>query len=79
MADAELRLILRPVELTPSEAALAYIMVSDVATPPGRVRDAASILAKCEAAMVGQAEPPPPMPLPLLTPLPLPTDDTHEE
>jgi len=45
------RRVLRPVELSPSEAALAYLLVANGTIPGGRARDAASILDKVEAAM----------------------------
>lgn len=48
--------VLRPVELSPSEAALAYIMVRDGVIPGSRVRDAARLLEKVEAAMVEVTE-----------------------
>lgn len=44
--------VLRPVQLSPEEAALAYMAVLSMSVPGERVKDAARILAKVEAAMV---------------------------
>lgn len=52
---ADNRRILHPVALTPSEAALAYLLVVNGVIAGTRVRDAASLLAKCEAAMEPEA------------------------
>lgn len=49
MAEAR---ILRHVTLTPSQAALAYLLIKASDIPGQRVKDAAAILTKCEAAMV---------------------------
>ena len=62
MAD-EPRRVLRPVELTPEEAALAYDAVRSVNVPGARVENAASLFAKVEAAMLplpteGRSAPP---------------------
>lgn len=52
MADEpQQRRVLRPVELSPAEAALAYDAVISANVPGQRVRDASSLLAKVEAAM----------------------------
>jgi len=45
------RRVLRPVELEPAEAALAYLAVLAINVPGARVKDAASLLSKIEKAM----------------------------
>jgi hypothetical protein len=62
MSD-EQRRVLRPVELSPEEAALAYDAVRSVNIPGARVEHAASLFAKIEAAMLplppeGRSAPP---------------------
>lgn len=49
--------VLRPVELSPEEAALAYMAVLAINVPGARVKDAASLLAKVEAAMEPEKAP----------------------
>lgn len=51
MSD-EPRRVLRPVELAPEEAAVAYDAVCSINVPGGRIKFAAALLAKVEAAMV---------------------------
>jgi hypothetical protein len=61
--EPQQRRVLRPVELSPEEAALAYDAVRAVNVPGARVEHAASLFAKVEAAMLplpaeGRSAPP---------------------